>query len=252
MSDVSKAYPTGALALQNVNVQIAPGEFVFVVGPSGAGKSTFIKMLFREELPTTGNIFVNGIDLLNLQDKEIPYLRRQLGIIFQDYRLLPDRTVYENVAFAMQVIEAPYRKVDKETGTLERYKKEVYEQISYASYAPVIFISAKTGQRVNKIFEMINDVAKQNALRVSTSVINEVINEAIAVVQPPSDKGKRLKILYGTQASSKPPTFVIFVNNKELFHFSYQRYLINCFRNNFGLEGTPVRLIVREKGEKDF
>ena len=84
MSDVSKAYPTGALALQNVNVQIAPGEFVFVVGPSGAGKSTFIKMLFREELPTTGNIFVNGIDLLNLQDKEIPYLRRQLGIIFQD------------------------------------------------------------------------------------------------------------------------------------------------------------------------
>ena len=113
MSDVSKAYPTGALALQNVNVQIAPGEFVFVVGPSGAGKSTFIKMLFREELPTTGNIFVNGIDLLNLQDKEIPYLRRQLGIIFQDYRLLPDRTVYENVAFAMQVIEAPYRKIKR-------------------------------------------------------------------------------------------------------------------------------------------
>ena len=97
---------------------------------------------------------------------------------------------------------------------------------------------------------MINNVAKENAKRISTSVINEVINEAIAVVQPPTDKGKRLKILYGTQACSKPPTFVIFVNNKELFHFSYQRYLINCFRNNFGLEGTPVRLIVREKGEK--
>ena len=113
MSDVSKAYPNGALALQNVNVQIAPGEFVFVVGPSGAGTSTFIKMLFREELPTTGNIYVHGIDLLNLQDKEIPYLRRQLGIIFQDYRLLPDRTVYENVAFAMQVIEAPYRKIKR-------------------------------------------------------------------------------------------------------------------------------------------
>ena len=113
ISDVSKAYPNGALALQNVNVKIAPGEFVFVVGPSGAGKSTFIKMLFREELPTTGNIYVHGIDLLNLQDKEIPYLRRQLGIIFQDYRLLPDRTVYENVAFAMQVIEAPYRKIKR-------------------------------------------------------------------------------------------------------------------------------------------
>ena len=113
MSDVSKVYPNGAQALQAVNVHIEPGEFVFVVGPSGAGKSTFIKMLFREVLPTTGNIFVNGIDILNLQDKEIPYLRRQLGIIFQDYRLLPDRTVYENVAFAMQVIEAPYRKIKR-------------------------------------------------------------------------------------------------------------------------------------------
>ena len=127
----------------------------------------------------------------------------------------------------------------------------MYNQISYAQYAPIIFISAKTGPRVNKIFEMINSVAAENSKRVSTSVINEVINEAIAVVQPPTDKGKRLKILYGTQASTKPPTFVIFVNNKELFHFSYQRYLINCFRNNFGLEGTPVRLIVREKGEKE-
>ncbi len=140
--------------------------------------------------------------------------------------------------------------IEKETGTLEKYKKEVYNKLSYASYAPVVFISAKTGQRVNNLFEMINNVASQNSLRVSTSVVNEVINEAISVVQPPSDKGKRLKILYGTQASTKPPTFVIFVNNKSLFHFSYQRYLINCFRNNFGLEGTPVRLIIREKGEK--
>lgn len=113
MSDVSKVYPNGAQALQAVNVRIEPGEFVFVVGSSGAGKSTFIKMLFREVLPTTGSIFVNGIDILNLQDREIPYLRRQLGIIFQDYRLLPDRTVYENVAFAMQVIEAPYRKIKR-------------------------------------------------------------------------------------------------------------------------------------------
>ena len=98
---------------------------------------------------------------------------------------------------------------------------------------------------------MINNVASENAKRISTAVINEVINEAIAVVQPPTDKGKRLKIMYGTQASTKPPTFVIFVNNKELFHFSYQRYLINCFRNNFGLEGTPIRLIIREKGENE-
>ena len=114
MSDVSKVYPGGSMALQDVNVHIEPGEFVFVVGPSGAGKSTFIKMLFREVLPTTGSIFVNGVDILSLTPKEIPFLRRQLGIIFQDYRLLPDRTVFENVAFAMQVIEAPHRKIKRQ------------------------------------------------------------------------------------------------------------------------------------------
>lgn len=113
MVDVSKVYPSGSKALRDVNVHIEPGEFVFVVGPSGAGKSTFIKMLFREVLPTAGSIFVNGVDILSLNPKEIPYLRRELGIIFQDYRLLPDRTVYENVAFAMQVIETPHRKIKR-------------------------------------------------------------------------------------------------------------------------------------------
>ena len=139
---------------------------------------------------------------------------------------------------------------EKGTGTLEKYKKEIYNKLSYLSYAPIIFISAKTGQRVNKLFDLINFVAEQNALRVSTSVLNQVINEAIAIVQPPTDKGKRLKIFYATQASTKPPTFVIFVNNKELFHFSYERYLVNNIRKEFGLEGTPVRVIVREKTEK--
>ena len=138
---------------------------------------------------------------------------------------------------------------EKETGTLEKYKKDIYAKLSYLSYAPVIFISAKTGQRVDKLFNMINNVAEQNAMRVSTATLNQVINEAIAIVQPPTDKGKRLKILYGTQVSTKPPTFVIFVNNKELFHFSYERYLVNQIRKEFGLEGTPVRIIAREKGE---
>ena len=140
---------------------------------------------------------------------------------------------------------------EKETGTLEKYKKDIYAKLSYLSYAPVIFISAKTGQRVDKLFNMINNVAEQNAMRVSTATLNQVINEAIAIVQPPTDKGKRLKILYGTQVSTKPPTFVIFVNNKELFHFSYERYLVNQIRKEFGLEGTPVRIIAREKGEKE-
>ena len=140
---------------------------------------------------------------------------------------------------------------EKENGTLEKYKKEVYDKLSYLSYAPILFISAKTGQRVNKLFELINSVASQNAMRVSTSVLNQVLNEAIAIVQPPTDKGRRLRIFYMTQASTKPPTFVVFVNDKQLFHFSYERYLVNQIRKEFGLTGTPVRMIVREKNEKE-
>ena len=139
----------------------------------------------------------------------------------------------------------------KENGTLEKYKKDVYNKLSYISYAPILFISAKTGQRVNKLFELINSVASQNALRVSTSVLNNVLNEAIAIVQPPTDKGKRLRIFYMTQATTKPPTFVVFVNDKKLFHFSYERYLVNQIRKEFGLVGTPVRIIVRERAEKN-
>lgn len=113
MIDVSKIYPGGSVALQDINVRIEQGEFVFIVGPSGAGKSTFFKMLFREVLPSSGKVIVNGHDLVKMTDKEIPYFRRQLGIVFQDYRLLPDRTVYDNVSFAMQVIETPYRKIKR-------------------------------------------------------------------------------------------------------------------------------------------
>ena len=140
---------------------------------------------------------------------------------------------------------------EKDNGTVEKYKKQVYDKLSYLSYAPMLFISAKTGQRVNKLFELINSVASQNAMRVSTSVLNQVLNEAIAIVQPPTDKGRRLRVFYMTQASTKPPTFVVFVNDKDLFHFSYERYLINQIRKEFDLTGTPVRMIVREKSEKE-
>jgi GTP-binding protein len=170
------------------------------------------------------------------------------GVTDQDAKILGEA---HEAGKGIIIVVNKWDEVEKDNYTMQEYKKEVYNKISYATYAPIMFISAKTGQRVNKIFEQVNEVYKQNSMRVSTSVINEVINEAIAVVQPPTDKGKRLKILYGTQASTQPPTFVIFVNNKDLFHFSYQRYLINCFRNNFGLEGTPVRLIVREKSDKE-
>ena len=169
------------------------------------------------------------------------------GVTDQDAKVLGEA---HEAGKGIIIVVNKWDAVEKDNWTTEEYKKDIYNKLSYASYAPIIFISAKTGQRVNKLFEMINSVASQNSLRVSTSVVNEVLNEAISTVQPPSDKGKRLKIFYGTQASTKPPTFVIFTNNKELFHFSYQRYIINCFRNNFGLEGTPVRLIIREKGEE--
>ena len=171
------------------------------------------------------------------------------GVTDQDTKILGEA---HEAGKGIILVVNKWDEIEKTTGTLEKFKKEVYNQIQYASYAPIVFISAKTGQRVDKLFDLINKVNIENSKRITTSVINEVINEAIAVVQPPTDKGKRLKILYGTQASTKPPTFVIFVNNKELFHFSYQRYLINCFRNNFGLEGTPIRLIIREKGDKNI
>lgn len=149
------------------------------------------------------------------------------------------------------IVVNKWDEIEKTNGTLEKYKKEVYNKLSYLSYAPIIFISAKTGQRVDKLFELIKKVANNNSMRITTSVLNQVINEAIAIVQPPSDKGKRLKILYAVQAQTKPPTFIIFVNNKDLFHFSYERYLVNQLRSNFGLEGTPIRIISREKSKEE-
>ena len=140
--------------------------------------------------------------------------------------------------------------VEKDNNTLENFKKDVYQKLAYITYAPIIFISAKTGQRVNKLFEMINEVNKNNSMRVSTGMLNQVINEAIAITQPPTDKGRRLKILYVTQASTKPPTFIVFVNNKDIFHFSYERYLVNHIRKEFKMGGTPIRVIVREKEEE--
>ena len=140
---------------------------------------------------------------------------------------------------------------EKETGTLEKYREKIYQDLAYLTYAPIVFVSALTGQRVNKLFELIPYVADQNAMRISTGMLNDVINEAIAMVQPPSDKGRRLKVLYATQVSTKPPTFVVFVNSKKLMHFSYMRYLENQIRKNFGLEGTSVKMIAREKGSKD-
>lgn len=141
--------------------------------------------------------------------------------------------------------------VEKDDKTMNRIKEKVVEDLKYMSYAPVIFISAKTGQRVEKLYELINYVHEQHGRRVSTGVLNDVLADATTKVQPPTDKGKRLKIFYMTQPATNPPTFVAFCNDSDLFHFSYQRYLENQIRQTFGLEGTPIRFIVREKNEKD-
>ncbi len=140
--------------------------------------------------------------------------------------------------------------VEKDDKTMQAMRKKLENDFSFMSYAPIIFISAKTGQRVDRLFELIRYVDGQNALRVTTGMLNDLLARATARVQPPSDKGRRLKIYYMTQISVRPPTFVFFCNSKQLFHFSYQRYLENQIRETFGLEGTPVRIVIRERGEK--
>lgn len=139
--------------------------------------------------------------------------------------------------------------VEKDDKTMDKMRSELMNELAFMSYAPIIFISAKTGSRVERLFELIKFVNDQNNMRISTGMLNDLLADATARVQPPTDKGKRLKIYYMTQASTKPPTFVCFCNNKELFHFSYQRYLENQIRSTFGLEGTPVRMVIRERGE---
>ena len=140
--------------------------------------------------------------------------------------------------------------IEKETNTMNNYQNDVRNGLAYMMYAPVAFLSAKTGARLDKLFDLIKYVNEQHAMRISTGVLNDILNEAIAKVQPPSDKGKRLKIMYITQASTKPPTFVLFVNDKELAHFSYIRYIENQIRETFGLEGTPIKFIIRERGKE--
>ena len=141
--------------------------------------------------------------------------------------------------------------VEKETGTMEKMRKDIMRDLSFMSYAPILFISALTGQRTNRIFELINFVNDQSNMRISTGMLNNVLADAQARVQPPTDKGRRLKIYYMTQTGIKPPNFVIFCNSRELFHFSYQRYLENQIRAVFGLEGTPVRIVIRQKGDSE-
>ena len=141
--------------------------------------------------------------------------------------------------------------IAKDDKTIYRFTEKVRQTLAFMPYAEIIFISALTGQRIGKLYETIDIVAENHALRVATGVLNEIMTEAVAMQQPPTDKGKRLRLYYITQVSVKPPTFVIFVNDKELMHFSYTRYIENQIRNAFGFKGTPLRFIIRERKEKE-
>lgn len=139
--------------------------------------------------------------------------------------------------------------IEKETGTVKEYNNRIRTSLSYMPYAPIAYVSALTGQRVRNLYEMINKVYAESRRRITTGVLNDLLNDATTRVQPPSDKGKRLKVYYMTQTSIAPPTFVIFCNSEELFHFSYRRYIENCLRDTFGFEGTPIKIVIRQRGD---
>lgn len=263
---------------------------VAVIGKPNAGKSSLINKILGENRLIVSDVAGTTRDAIDTKFEneygkyvfiDTAGIRRKSKIEedIEKYSILRAKTAIDNAHVCVLVIDATegvtdqdakiageahesgkgviilvnkWDAMEKETGTLENYKKTIREKLSYLAYAPILFVSALTGQRIDKLFPLINSVNENNSKRVSTSMLNDVIREAITAVQPPSDKGRRLKIYYATQTSIRPPTFVIFCNSAKLFHFSYQRYLINNIRDNFGgLEGTPVRLIIREKQKED-
>ncbi len=262
---------------------------VAIIGKPNAGKSSIVNKILGEDRVIVSDIAGTTRDAIDTHFKnefgkyifiDTAGIRRKNKVYekLEKYAVLKAKTAIDRANVCLIVIDATigvteqdekiaglaheagkgviivinkWDLVEKETNTLEKYKKQVYEKLAYLTYAPILFISALTGQRLNKIYELINEVDKQNSLRVPTGLLNDTLSEAVAITQPPSDKGRRLKIYYMTQVSTRPPTFVIFVNSKELMHFSYVRYIENHLRKQFGFKGTPIHMIIREKGEKE-
>lgn len=260
---------------------------VAVIGKPNAGKSSLINRILGDDRLIVSNIAGTTRDAIDtfLENEHGRYnfidtagIRRQSKVEerVEKYSVLRAKMAVERADVCLIVIDAKegiteqdekiaglaheagkasiicvnkWDDIEKDNDTTNKFTKDITNALSYMTYAPIMFISAKTGQRVDKLFEQINYVHNQTNMRASTGMLNDVLADAVARVQPPSDKGRRLKIYYMTQTSVAPPTFVMFCNNAELFHFSYQRYLENCLRTTFGFRGTPVRLIVRQKGE---
>jgi len=261
---------------------------VAIIGKPNAGKSSLINNIAGEERSIVSNIAGTTRDAIDtlIEKNGIKYnfidtagLRRKSKVDdkIEKYSVLRAKMAIERADVCVIMIDGvdgfteqdskvaglaleegkaciiavnKWDAVEKDGSTMDSYRKKLMVDFSFMPYAPIVFISAKTGQRVDRLFELIKYVNEQNTMRISTGMLNDILADATARVQPPTDKGKRLKIYYMTQASTKPPTFVCFCNKAELFHFSYQRYLENQIRATFGLEGTPVRFVIRERGDK--
>ena len=263
---------------------------VAVIGKPNAGKSSIINRILGEDRVIVSDIPGTTRDAIDtkVENKYGKYtfidtagIRRQKKVIdrVEKYSVLRSHSAVERADVCLIMIDATagiteqdekiaglsheagkaaiivvnkWDLVEKDNSSVKKFTDDTREALAYMPYAPILFVSAKTGQRVDKLFERINYVNEQACMRISTGMLNDVLNDAVSRVQPPTDKGKRLKIYYMTQVSTKPPTFVIFVNDAELFHFSYQRYIENKLREVFGFSGTPIRIVVRQKGDEPY
>ena len=168
------------------------------------------------------------------------------GITEQDEKIAG---IAHEAGKASIVVVNKWDAIEKDNSTTNRYKNDIRTALSYMPYAPIVYLSAKTGQRVSNLYPLIRSVYAEASRRITTGMLNDLLNDAMTRVQPPSDRGKRLKIYYMTQVSANPPTFVIFCNSEELFHFSYRRYIENCLRDTFSFEGTPIKIVIRQRGD---
>ncbi|MBE6642153.1 MAG: ribosome biogenesis GTPase Der [Clostridia bacterium] len=260
---------------------------VAVIGKPNAGKSSIINRILGEERLIVSNIPGTTRDAINtlVENEHGKYtfvdtagIRRKSRVDdrIEKYSVLRSKMAVENANVCVLMIDASegiteqdehiaglaheagkpsiivvnkWDLIEKDNNTVNEFTQKIRTSLAYMPYAPILFLSAKTGQRIDKLFEFINYVYEQSVLRISTGMLNDVLNDAVTKVQPPSDKGKRLKIYYMTQVGIAPPTFVIFCNDAELFHFSYQRYIENKIREVFGFKGTPIKIIIRQKGD---